>query len=157
MTPTLARSIRPLGDQIIIRTIPMEEKQNGIIIPDSARKPTIKDGKGRDQHYVQAEVIAVGPGKRMKGDPKLIEDLAVALKACVNYPEYAGDLDIEALLARTRAVSRLPVAVKPGDGILYHPSVQGFDRRVDFGDGREYFIIGEHSVLAVIKRDGEAV
>ena len=154
MTPALARSIRPLGDQIIIRTIPMEEKQNGIVIPDSARRPTIKDGQGRDQHHVQAEVIAVGPGKRMKGDPSLVGDLAHALQAAMAGIEVPG---IGALLERAEQSyqERYQPMVVAGDRILYHPSVQGFDRRVyGLGEG-EYFIIGEHSVLAVIERDGE--
>ncbi len=44
----------------------------------------------------------------------------------------------------------IPIDVKPGDKILYHPSVRNFDRSV-YLDGVEHFIIGEHSLLAVVE------
>ena len=45
--------LRPLGDRVILKRLASEEKtKGGIIIPDSAQEKPI-----------EAEVIAVGPGK----------------------------------------------------------------------------------------------
>ncbi|PKN32425.1 MAG: co-chaperone GroES [Deltaproteobacteria bacterium HGW-Deltaproteobacteria-20] len=48
--------LRPLGDRVVIKRVEQEEKtKGGIIIPDSAKEKP-----------VEAEVIAVGPGKALK-------------------------------------------------------------------------------------------
>ena len=48
--------LRPLGDRVVIKRAEQEEKtKGGIIIPDSAKEKP-----------VEAEVIAVGPGKALK-------------------------------------------------------------------------------------------
>jgi len=48
--------LRPLGDRVVIKRVEGEEKtKGGIIIPDSAKEKP-----------VEAEVIAVGPGKALK-------------------------------------------------------------------------------------------
>ena len=49
---------RPLHDRVVVKRIDAEEKTaGGIIIPDTAKeKPS------------QGEIIAVGPGKREKGE-----------------------------------------------------------------------------------------
>jgi chaperonin GroES len=50
---TLATTVKPLGDRILVRRVEEEEvKRGGIIIPDTAKeKPQ------------QGEVLAVGPGR----------------------------------------------------------------------------------------------
>ena len=48
--------LRPLGDRVVIKRVAQEEMtKGGIIIPDSAKEKP-----------VEAEVIAVGPGKVLK-------------------------------------------------------------------------------------------
>lgn len=54
-TPT-ATKLQPLGNRVLVRRLEKEEKlRGGIIIPDSAKKK-----------QEQAEVVAVGPGKKDK-------------------------------------------------------------------------------------------
>ncbi len=215
------RMIRPLGEQIIIRTIPQSEV-GSIIVPDSAKRIThqgteegpgtgsdelqyvnrwlfediteslkrisagvpisesdielLKDlamranrsllpktetgiipSNGQGLNFVEAEVIAVGPGKRMKGDPDLLLEMTEALTMGRLMSFHIGNepqlSHVNQLLDRARNPrERIPPLVKPGDRILYHPAVQRFDRRVEgLGEG-EYFIIREESVLAVIER-----
>jgi len=70
--------IKPLGDRVIIKPSPAEEKtKGGIILPDTAKeKPVI------------GEIIAVGPGRKAD-DGKLIPmDLKVGDK--VLYGKYSG-------------------------------------------------------------------
>jgi len=165
-------NIQPLGEQIIIRTIP-QDQVGSILIPDTAKGITQMGSKGESDavHFVEAEVISVGPGKRQKGDPFLVNDLALALdilnrQSGVFEPHI---VDVAALLKRARdRQTRLAPLVKPGDKILYHPAVQKFDREITHlmnGDapvsfdkcgkplpGSKYFIIREESVLAVIER-----
>jgi co-chaperonin GroES (HSP10) len=166
-TPVIqTRMIRPLGEQIIIRTIPQSEVRS-IIIPDSAKGITMIGDKGESDavHFVEAEVIAVGPGKRTKGDPDLLLEMAEVLKGRwdfvatkFNPVEIAAKIRenedrVLGLIDRAENPQlRIPPLVKPGDRILYHPAVQRFDRKVEgLGEG-EYFIIREESVLAVIER-----
>ncbi|MHB1404258.1 MAG: co-chaperone GroES [Desulfitobacteriaceae bacterium] len=70
-------NIKPLGDRVVIKALPMEEKtKSGIIMPDTAKeKPQ------------EGEVVAVGPGKIEKG-----ERAALDVKAGdrVIYSKYAG-------------------------------------------------------------------
>ncbi len=48
--------LRPLGDRVVIKRVESEEMtKGGIIIPDSAKEKPI-----------EAEVIAIGPGKALK-------------------------------------------------------------------------------------------
>jgi co-chaperonin GroES (HSP10) len=175
--------IQPLGNQIIIRTLP-PESWKGIIIPDTSRGSTIVGAKGAEDaaHFVEAEVIAVGPGTRRKGDPDVVDALADLVEAIrermirdeVPHPtatdalnqqyKLFGDLfdmlnakcDDAHLLERARnRTGFLELSVKPGDRVLYHPAVKSFDREIDghhigLGDG-DYYICGEHSILAVIE------
>lgn len=159
------RDIQPLGEQIIIKTMPLESL-GSILIPDSAKRHTLTGEKGAEDavHYVEAEVVAVGPGKRQKGDRSLIPDMAYTLqqwRACSSALEY-GDLCrmTDRLLARAENVAGvLPMMVKPGDRILYHPAVQKFDRDITHlmqngepsSTGVKWFMIREDSVLAVIE------
>lgn len=70
--------INPLGDRIVIKPSPAEEKtKGGIILPDTAKeKPVV------------GEVVAAGPGRKAD-DGKLISlDLKVGDK--VLYGKYSG-------------------------------------------------------------------
>lgn len=61
MSVAIQLNIKPLGDRALVKRIePEEQKLGGIYIPDSAKE--------RPQ---EAEVIAVGPGKR-DDDGKLV-------------------------------------------------------------------------------------
>ncbi len=163
------QSIKPLGEQIIIRTFP-PDCIGSIIIPDSAKGITQKGSKGDMDavHFVEAEVIAVGPGKRVQ-DRALFYEMAQLIaqwQRGLRIAEFGGLKDqTESLLDRVcNEGKRVPPIVKPGDRILYHPAVQRFDR--DITDlmvkllnlnaedlaGSQYFIIREESVLAVIER-----
>jgi co-chaperonin GroES (HSP10) len=217
-SPIQTRMIRPLGEQIIIRTIP-PLSVGSIIVPDSAKRIThqgteegpgtgsdelqyvnrwlfedmtesmkriaagvpisetdkelLKDlamrakksllpktetgiipSSGEGLNFVEAEVIAVGPGRRAY-DPLLMQDardffLAFAEDSTIQVP-------YDDFLERF-SVCRQPLSVKPGDRILYHPAVQRFDREIDpesvgLPAGERCFIINEMtSVLAVIER-----
>ena len=147
--------IQPLGSQIIIRTLP-QDSWKGIIIPDSAKGPTIVGEKGPNDavHFVEAEVVAVGPGKSSKGDPRLADDMAEALQMAILGSLPREQYDSLLHRADTRN-NRIPLAVKAGDRILYHPAVVSFDREIDGHlldlPGETLYIIGEHSILAVIE------
>lgn len=143
--------IQPLGEQIIIKVI-VKEEVGGIIIPDDARGATMLGAKGAEDavHFVEAEVVAVGPGKASKGDPHLADDMAYALQQSLlgSLPRYQYDRLLDRVENR---YNRIPLSVKPGDRILYHPAVISFDREVDgIGEGKHY-IIREDSVLAVLE------
>jgi co-chaperonin GroES (HSP10) len=215
-------NIQPLGEQIIIRTIP-PDSVGSVLIPDTAKsitmmgsKPGVKvdayvvdadlfkgaldvmrgvrrrdlqdlirraekaptvaprDNPGDAVHFVEAEIVAVGPGKRQKGDPQLVRDLWDALLCMFaglekEVPEVRRHLLEERVETQGRRIRPL---VKPGDRILYHPAVQRFDREITHlmfqstppegsepaeqvysngHSGSRYFIIREESVLAVIE------
>ena len=70
-------SIKPLGDRVVVRPKPAEEKtESGIIIPDSAKE---KPQKGT--------IVAIGPG-RVENGTRI--DLTVAEGDEVLYGKYAG-------------------------------------------------------------------
>ncbi len=151
-------SIKPIGEQIIIRVI-SPDSVGSIILPDSAKGITQIGEKGDAVHFVEAEVIAIGTGKRMKGDAKLVDEMAEMLALGRSISIRMGDeptlSQVNTLLdrAKNNHTTRLPFLTKPGDRILYHPSVQKFDREVDVpGVEGRCFIIREDSVLAVIER-----
>ena len=70
--------IKPLGDRVVIKPGPQEEKtKGGIILPDTAKeKPVI------------GEVIAAGPGRRLEDGKLITLDLKVGDK--VLYGKYSG-------------------------------------------------------------------
>ncbi|HWQ71198.1 MAG TPA: co-chaperone GroES [Desulfitobacteriaceae bacterium] len=70
-------NIKPLGDRVVIKAIPTEEKtKSGIIMPDTAKeKPQ------------EGEIVAVGPGKMEKGE-RIALDVKVGDR--VIYSKYAG-------------------------------------------------------------------
>lgn len=55
-TQQMTKTLRPLGNRVLVRRLEAEEAlKGGIILPDTAKKK-----------QEQAEVIAVGPGKKDK-------------------------------------------------------------------------------------------
>jgi co-chaperonin GroES (HSP10) len=151
----IQRLIRPLGEQIIIRVFP-PSSVGSIIIPDSAKGSTHQGEKGDLVHFVEAEVVAVGPGKRGK-DSRLMQDMADLLRAFQE--DSTTQLDVELLLERFDRGELIPLTVKPGDRILYHPAVQSFDRRIDpellgLPASEECYICNEMtSVLAILEKE----
>jgi chaperonin GroES len=73
----MAMSIRPLGDRVVVRPQPAEEKTaSGLYIPDTAKE---KPQRGT--------VVAVGPG-RFENGTKI--DMTVQEGDTVLYGKYAG-------------------------------------------------------------------
>jgi chaperonin GroES len=69
----------PLGDRVVVKPKPREEKtKGGVILPDTASK----------ERPMQGEVIAVGPG-RHTDDGKLIP-ISVEVGQQVLFAKYAG-------------------------------------------------------------------
>ena len=81
-------SIKPLGDRVVVKPQPAEEKTaSGLFIPDTAKE---KPQKGT--------VLAVGPG-RVENGTKI--DMTVKAKDVVLYGKYSGteiELDGEDVL-----------------------------------------------------------
>lgn len=71
--------IRPLGDRIVVKPIPREEKtKGGIILPDTAKeKPQ------------EGEVVAVGQGKLLESGQRVPIDVKVGDR--VLYSKYGGN------------------------------------------------------------------
>ncbi len=163
----MIRNIQPLGDQIIIKTIP-EESVGSIVVPDSAKRISHQGADGEVVHSVEAEVIAVGSGARLKGDKTLVSDFGDICREWVEHWAGLGVTDKGDLIQRTDGVlqraenghHRAELQVKPGDRVIFHPAVQSFDRDVThlLADGSEplgtryYLISEERSALAVIER-----
>jgi chaperonin GroES len=70
--------LKPLGDRVVIKPSPAEEKtKGGIILPDTAKeKPVV------------GEIIAVGPGRRSDDGAVIPMELKVGDK--VLYGKYSG-------------------------------------------------------------------
>ncbi|HLB00970.1 MAG TPA: co-chaperone GroES [Bacteroidota bacterium] len=70
--------IKPLGDRILIKPSPAEDKtKGGIILPDTAKeKPVV------------GEVVAIGPGRR--SDEGKLVNLDVKVGDKVLYGKYSG-------------------------------------------------------------------
>jgi len=85
----LATKLKPLGNRVLVRRIAQEEKlKGGLVLPDSAKKK-----------QEQAEVIAVGPGKKDKNGQ--LVTMPVKLGDIILMEKYAGQectLDDEALV-----------------------------------------------------------
>lgn len=70
-------SIKPLGDRVVVRPQPAEEKTaSGLFIPDTAKE---KPQRG--------EVVSVGPGKVENG---IKVDMSVSKGDTVLYGKYSG-------------------------------------------------------------------
>ncbi len=71
--------IRPLGERVVVKPLPMEEvTKGGIVLPDTAKE---KPQKG--------EVMAVGSGRLLDNGQRIPIDLKVGDK--VLYSKYAGN------------------------------------------------------------------
>ncbi|MCL5290053.1 MAG: co-chaperone GroES [Bacillota bacterium] len=71
--------IKPLGDRVVVKATPQEEKtKSGIVLPDTAKeKPQ------------QGEVVAVGPGRLLDNGQRATIDLKAGDK--VFFSKYAGN------------------------------------------------------------------
>jgi chaperonin GroES len=71
--------IRPLGDRLVVKPAPSEEKtKSGIVLPDTAKeKPQ------------EGEVVAVGSGRILDNGQRVPMDVKVGEK--VLYSKYAGN------------------------------------------------------------------
>ena len=71
-------NVRPLSDRILVRRVDAEEQvKGGIIIPDTAKETP-----------QEAEVVAVGPGKRNKNGDKIAPAVKSGEKILIG--KYAG-------------------------------------------------------------------
>ena len=76
--PTSAKTIRPLGDRVLIQALDAREKsKSGIIIPDTAKE---KPQEGR--------VIAVGPGRVSEEGKRIAPEIRKG--DTVLYGKYSG-------------------------------------------------------------------
>ncbi|MGV8119136.1 MAG: co-chaperone GroES [Vulcanimicrobiota bacterium] len=75
---TKTLNVKPLGDRVIIKPLPQEEKsKGGIILPDTAKeKPQ------------QGEVVAIGSGRILDNGTKVHMEVKVGEK--VLYGKYSG-------------------------------------------------------------------
>ena len=71
------KTIKPLGNRLLVRRAQMKTTKGGIILPDTAKEKP-KEG----------EVIAVGPGKR--NDEGNIEPLTVKVGDRILFSSYSG-------------------------------------------------------------------
>lgn len=71
--------IRPLGERVVVKALPMEEvTKGGIVLPDTAKeKPQ------------EGEVIAVGTGKLLDNGTRVAIDLKVGDR--ILFSKYAGN------------------------------------------------------------------
>ncbi len=71
-------NLKPLGDRVVIKVLPQEEKlASGLVLPGNAKeKPQ------------EGEVVAVGNGRTLENGTKLAMDVKVGDK--VIYSKYAG-------------------------------------------------------------------
>lgn len=127
---------------------------------EKARSMPIPNNLSNAVHFVEAEVVAVGPGRSSNGDPTLIADLVRKLDQLAMHDQGAVE-GTQALIDRAAKRNRLiPLSVRVGNRILFHPSVQRFDREIEpvlVGEieGR-FFIIREDSVLAILEEEQAA-
>jgi|SRR5882672_1432864 len=157
---TVVREVQPLGDQIIIRTIP-QESVGSIVVPDSAKRISHQGADGQVVHSVEADVLAVGNGKRLNGDKALVAELVDVIRDFQD-GEWIPRERIHELFQRAEnGHHRATLQVKPGDRVIFHPAVQSFDRDITdlLSDGTEplgtryYLISEERSALAIIERE----
>ena len=75
----IAKSLRPLGDRVVIQPSAREEMtKSGIVLPDTAKeKPQ------------QGEVLAIGPGRRSEQTGEIIP-LDIGVGDTVVYSKYGG-------------------------------------------------------------------
>jgi chaperonin GroES len=90
MTVTVtAKSLKPLGDRIVVRPTPREEMtKSGIVLPDTAKE--------RPQ---EGTILSIGPGRTLDDGSREAMDVGVGQK--ILFQKYAGTefkLDEEELL-----------------------------------------------------------
>jgi co-chaperonin GroES (HSP10) len=165
----VAQAVRMLADQIRPTAADLEYLR---ALSQRAQKATLaKTAKGIQQssgdaiNFVEAEVIAVGPGKRRK-DSRLFDEMVRIVEGWFQATDFDAatgfmlSLDWPAIHGRIRQeAAPIPLQVKPGDRILYHPAVQSFDRKIPaellgLPATEECYICNETtSVLAVLERE----
>jgi chaperonin GroES len=75
---SMVKSLRPLGDRVVVKAQPQEEKtKSGIVLPDSAKE--------RPQ---EGTVVAVGPGRTLDNGQKVPVEVKVGDK--IIYAKYGG-------------------------------------------------------------------
>ena len=74
----MAKDIRPLGDRVVVKQEPSEEKtQSGILLPETAKeKPQV------------GTIIAVGPGRVLDNGQRVALEVTIGDK--VIYSKYGG-------------------------------------------------------------------
>jgi chaperonin GroES len=78
MANATATNLRPLGNRVIVRRLESEEKlKGGILLPENAKKK-----------QEQAQVIAIGPGKRDKSGH--VNPVPVKIGDTVLMEKYSG-------------------------------------------------------------------
>jgi chaperonin GroES len=78
MTTQTKLNLRPLGDRVIVKPLPQEERtKGGVILPDTAKEKPM-----------QGEVVAVGPGRTTDKGDRLPMEVRVGNR--VLYGKYAG-------------------------------------------------------------------
>lgn len=71
-------NIRPLGDRVVVRRSEQEEKTaGGIVLPDTAKEKPM-----------EAEVLAIGPGRRLDNGDRQAVDVKVGDR--ILFGKYAG-------------------------------------------------------------------
>lgn len=71
-------TLKPLGDRIVLKRLPQEEKTSGgIILPDTAQEKPMK-----------GEVVAIGPGKTLENGEKTRMEVEVG--QTVLFGKYSG-------------------------------------------------------------------
>ena len=77
-----AKNIRPLGDRVLVKPEPMEQKTaGGILLPDNATKEKPMCGT----------VVAIGPGRRVSEEGKRVAIEGIEVGSRVFYSKYAGN------------------------------------------------------------------
>jgi len=74
----MAITLEPLGDRVVIKPIPREEKtKSGIVIPDTAKEKS-----------QEGEIVAVGPGRITEDGKRIAMEVKKGDK--IIYTKYAG-------------------------------------------------------------------
>lgn len=150
-TSATVEQLRPLGDLVLVRPLPEEEKIGSVVLPDNARTP--------ERGLRRGKVIAAGPGDRafhFKCDECFADYSSTvhsddgkvfAVSACPRCGSKERSLYLSVANEEPHS-SRRPMHVKPGDTVIY-PRVPSGGVMIN---GAECFLIHEEQhVLAVIE------
>lgn len=78
MATTTAVNVQPLGDRVVVKPLPQEEKtKGGILLPDTVKEKP-----------VQGEILAIGSGRVLEDGKKIPLEVKVGDK--VLYGKYSG-------------------------------------------------------------------